>query len=50
MLFLVCFSGYFSKNCEIECLFLYYGWNCIEECNCDIEDCYYVNGCKLVLE
>ncbi|XP_052681416.1 multiple epidermal growth factor-like domains protein 10 [Crassostrea angulata] len=45
-----CLSGYLSTNCEIQCPFPYFGRNCINKCNCGIEDCHHVNGCKIISE
>lgn len=42
-----CLKGYFGANCEIECPFPYHGLKCVQECNCDIEDCHHENGCRL---
>lgn len=49
-LFSACHSGYLGENCEIECPFPYYGRKCIKKCNCDIEDCHHVNGCRFISE
>lgn len=46
-LFSACLSGYLGENCKIECPSPYYGWKCMNKCNCDNQECHHVNGCRL---
>lgn len=46
VMLIVCGFGYYGKNCEDKCLFLFYGLKCFLSCNCVKRVCYYVDGCK----
>lgn len=47
--FLVCKNGYYGINCGVKCLFLYYGFGCIFWCNCSVNECDNISGCKELL-
>ncbi|XP_078314291.1 uncharacterized protein LOC144619630 [Crassostrea virginica] len=43
-----CMDGYFGVNCSQPCPEYFYGKHCTSRCNCSIEWCNYVYGCRVI--
>lgn len=43
---LACKKGYYGTNCGLKCSFPHYGHGCTFRCNCSVNECDNISGCK----
>lgn len=46
LIYVACEIGFHGDNCQTLCIYPSYGKNCHMECNCTIDNCNHVWGCR----
>lgn len=46
LIYVACEIGFHGDNCQMLCIYPSFGENCQMECNCTIDNCNHVSGCR----